>query len=461
MKELSLNKAKNLVRELVKKKEFPESEAVLFQKLLWAFVELGEATDAFKKGEEWEIVAEELMDAVFYILDFLGLVEKTQGIQLDLDNIFLKKWKQNMQRPNHYGLRKDIPYSDGIIPAPPKKLTIEIIKKCFNKCVFCSAYVSEEDAEKVLTLKDAKSIIDQFVRLGGKELNISGGEPLLHPNWFEIANYAKSKGLAVKLFSCGIFSEKPASHDEISSIIEKISKVGFSSIEMTLHAPNSTMHDEITGMKGSFRTTFHFIKRLSPITNNVEINFVPMQINSDELEEVVDLVVSLGISRVNILRFIPQGRGLVNKDWLSLKIDQSARLIKAASQLSKREDICVSLGHPSDFIFLLDELHKPDSCSAGKEQCMIQINGDVIPCPAFGDMPEWVAGNVFNHNLDSIWKESPVFVRLREFDYRRMQGDCKFCSYLELCQGRCPAQRIRENRDLYKGPDLACPKNYI
>lgn len=230
---------------------------------------------------------------------------------------------------------------------------------------------------------------------------------------------------------------------------------------MTLHGPHSTMHDQITGVEGSFKTTSQFIKRLSSVTNNVEINFIPMQINSDELEEVVDFVASIGISRLNILRFIPQGRGLTNKDWLSLKIDQSARLIKVVSQLSKRKDICVSLGHPGDFIFLVDKSHKPDLCSAGKEQCMIKINGAVIPCPAFGDMPEWVAGNVFNQKLDYIWKESPVFVRLREFDYRRMQGDCKICRHLELCQGRCPAQRIRDNGDLYKGPDPACPKNYI
>jgi len=395
MVRISLNEAKNLVRKLVQKKEFPESEAALFQKLLWAFVELGEATDAFKKGEEWETVAEELMDTVFYILDFLGLVEKTQGIQLDLDNLFLKKWKKDMRRPNHYGLRKDIPYSNGIMPGPPEKLTIEITKKCFNKCVYCSAFISEEDARKVLALRDAKYIIDEFARVGGKELNISGGEPLLHPNWFDIASYAKSRGLIVKLFSCGIFSQKPPSHVELENVIEKISEIGFNSIEMTLHAPYSSLHDDITGIEGSFKTTFQFIKHLSANTDNLQINFVPLQINSDELEEVVDLVVSLGISRLNVLRFIPQGRGAIYKDWLSLTKDQTARLVEVALQLSKRQDICVSIGHPGDFTFLLDGSRKPDACSAGIKQCMIKINGDIIPCPAFGDMPEWVAGNIF------------------------------------------------------------------
>lgn len=446
---------------MVKKKEFPESEAALFQKLLWAFVELGEATDAFKKGIDWETVAEELMDAIFYIVDFVGLVEKTQGIQIDLDDLFLRKWKENMQRTNHYGLRKDILYSDSISPPPPKKLTIEIIKKCFNKCVYCSAYVSYEDAKKVLSLGDAEHIIDQFVRIGGQELDISGGEPLLHPNWFDIASYAKTKGLTVKLFSCGILSENSIPPDELSSVIDKILKIGFAGIEMTLHAPYSTMHDDITSARGSFKKTLEFIRQLSSVINSLEINFVPTQINADELEELVDFVASLKIPRLNVLRFIPQGRGLANKEMLSLKKDQSARLIKVTLQLSKRNDIRVVLGHPSDFTFLLDESRKPNPCSAGIEQLMIKINGDVIPCPAFGDLHEWIAGNVFNQELDSIWKNSPVFIRLREFDYKRLQGECKICTYLELCRGRCPAQRIRECGDLYKGPDPECPKYYL
>lgn len=461
MRKISLNEAKSLVRELVEKKEFPESEAALFQKLLWAFVELGEATDAFKKGRDWDVIVEELMDTVFYILDFVGLVEKTQQIQLDLDDIFLKKWEKNLQRPNHFGLRKDLPYSLAIVPKPPKKLTIEIVKKCHNKCVYCSAYVSEEDAERVLSEKNAKQIIDQYLLLGGQELNISGGEPLLHPKWYDIATYAKSKGLKVRLFSCGILSEKYVEDTELSETIDRIVKTGFDSVEMTLHAPYSTMHDEITKVEGSFKNTYRFIKLLSSKIDNLEVNFVPMQINADELEELVDFVVGLGIKRLNILRFIPQGRGLVNKDWLSLKKDQLSRLVRVALSLSKRSDIDVNIGHPGDFTFLLDKSRVPKLCTAGIEQCMVKINGDVVPCPAFGDLKEWVAGNVFRQRLEEIWTNSPILVALREFDHMRMQGQCKLCEHLSICQGRCPAERIRANGALYRGPDPGCPKNYI
>lgn len=345
--------------------------------------------------------------------------------------------------------------------APPKKLTFEITKKCFNKCIYCSAYVSEENAKKVLSVSEAKHIIDQFVQLGGQELNISGGEPLLHPDWFDIATYATNKRLKVRLFTCGIISDKPVSNEKLSSTTNEILKVGLEAVEMTLHAPYSELHDQITDKEGSFKDTYRFIKLLSSKTSNLEINFVPTQINADELEELVDFVTKLGIKKLNILRFIPQGRGLVNKELLSLKKDQSARLVKVALQLSKLDDIDVNLGHPGDFIFLLDKSHKPKGCSAGKEQCMIKINGDIIPCPAFGDLDDWVAGNIFRQKLKTVWNESNIFNCLRDFDFRHLQGDCKACKYLKICQGRCPAQRIRENGSLYEGPDPECPKDYI
>lgn len=109
METCTFNEAKRLVRQLVAEKGFPNDESALSQKLLWAFVELGEAADAYKKGKNWSVVSEELIDVIFYILDFIGLVEKTQGIEINVDQLFLEKWRKNMKRPKRYGQRRDLP----------------------------------------------------------------------------------------------------------------------------------------------------------------------------------------------------------------------------------------------------------------------------------------------------------------------------------------------------------------
>lgn len=108
MERCTFNEAKRLIRQLVAAKGFPDDESALAQKLLWAFVELGEAADAYKKGERWDAVNEELIDVIFYVLDFMGLVEKTQGILIDVDRLFLEKWRRNMNRPEQYGQKRDL-----------------------------------------------------------------------------------------------------------------------------------------------------------------------------------------------------------------------------------------------------------------------------------------------------------------------------------------------------------------
>ncbi len=106
---VTFNEAKILVRELVKKQGFPNDKSSLSQKLLWAFTELGEATNAYKKGADWPVVVEELIDVFFYILDFIGLVEQEHNIKFDVDRIFAEKWYKNMyQRPFQYGQNRDI-----------------------------------------------------------------------------------------------------------------------------------------------------------------------------------------------------------------------------------------------------------------------------------------------------------------------------------------------------------------
>lgn len=340
------------------------------------------------------------------------------------------------------------------------KLTLEIIKKCFNKCVYCSAFVSEEDSKEVMAEDKARDVVDQFSGMGGVTLNLTGGEPLLHPHLFDIAKYAKKKNLKVGLFTCGKFSEGAPTKEEQSTIIEKIVETKFANIEMALHAPSAEMHDSITNVPGSFKRTYLFVKELASRTDRLEINFVPMQINAEELPEVVQFVASLGIRKLNILRFMAQGRGKENKEWLYLTNAQMARLNKVALQLMNERGKTpnIRIGHPGDFTFLIDKKRVPDPCSAGISQCMVKVNGDVIPCPAFGGLPDWVADNVFSNTLSHIWNESQIFLSLRKFNPRNLQGKCRKCRSLKLCRGRCPAERIRENCDLYEGPDPGCPK---
>lgn len=96
---MHLGEMQKAIEKLVLEKGFYNRPEDVPKKLLFAFIELGEASDAWKKGESEEVIAEELVDVIFYILDASRLACPT----INMDQMFLKKLEKNRKRPYQYG----------------------------------------------------------------------------------------------------------------------------------------------------------------------------------------------------------------------------------------------------------------------------------------------------------------------------------------------------------------------
>ena len=96
---MELEEMKREIENLVVAKGFYNKPEDIPKKLLFAFIELGEASDAWKKGEAEEKIAEELVDVVFYVLDASRLACPT----VNMDEVFRKKLERNLGRPFQYG----------------------------------------------------------------------------------------------------------------------------------------------------------------------------------------------------------------------------------------------------------------------------------------------------------------------------------------------------------------------
>lgn len=94
-----LEEMKKEIETLVLEKGFYNRLEDIPKKLLFAFIELAEASDAWKKGKSEEKVAEELIDVIFYILDSSRLACPS----VNMDEMFLKKLAKNRERPYQYG----------------------------------------------------------------------------------------------------------------------------------------------------------------------------------------------------------------------------------------------------------------------------------------------------------------------------------------------------------------------
>jgi NTP pyrophosphatase (non-canonical NTP hydrolase) len=96
---MHLEEMKKKIESLVIEKGFYNKQEDIPKKLLFAFIELGEASDAWKKGETQEKIAEELIDVIFYVLDASRLACPT----VNMDEMFRKKLEKNLNRPFQYG----------------------------------------------------------------------------------------------------------------------------------------------------------------------------------------------------------------------------------------------------------------------------------------------------------------------------------------------------------------------
>ena len=95
----TLEEAKKRIGELVVAKGFGNSSGEIPNKLLFAFIELGEAGDSWKKGKPAEETIEELIDVIFYVLDSARLIDPSAN----LDEVFERKLAKNLSRPHRYG----------------------------------------------------------------------------------------------------------------------------------------------------------------------------------------------------------------------------------------------------------------------------------------------------------------------------------------------------------------------
>ena len=186
------------------------------------------------------------------------------------------------------------------------EIKLELSYKCHMNCIHCSSEGSR-DKETSISPKKAKEIINSAATLKVKTISLSGGEPLLWNSFEELVKYLKTKNIKSKIYTSGTI-------DDFNDLLSLFSDENLTII-FSLYSGNPKIHDKITGIKGSFDRTKTAIQ--NSVENNIksEIHYVPLSINYRDLRSIAELSRALGIQKVSVLRFVPQGRG-ANKDYL-------------------------------------------------------------------------------------------------------------------------------------------------
>lgn len=326
------------------------------------------------------------------------------------------------------------------------EVCLEITDICPMRCLHCSGECGL-DSRKALNLRQIKGVIDELHAMGGRLLEISGGEPLACSSLPQIVRYAGQQDLETILYTSGSILDDTVAREFRRSKLEKV--------VFNLQGSSSRTHETITQVEGSFGRVLTAIRHMKKLDFWVGVHFVPMKPNYREFKSLLNLCNSLGVDEVGVLRFVPQGRGLLNRNMLELSKEEFREFTKNLTEQASVNSH-VRVGCPIDFRHLLGSSAVESTCNAGISKCLINPDGTVVPCPAFKQSKQYVAGNIKNNSLATIWEKSPIWGAFRDFDCAQLNEPCQNCRYLHICRGRCIAQRILEFGDIYGAPDPKC-----
>jgi AdoMet-dependent heme synthase len=321
----------------------------------------------------------------------------------------------------------------------PKWIAWEITRRCNLNCIHCrSASEMTVENHPDFSLSQAKSIIDDIASYASPVLVLSGGEPLLRSDVFEIARYGTDKGLRMCLATNGTLVTDP--------ICKKIKESDIKMVSMSLDGAKAATHDNFRNQEGAFDATMNAIKLFNKHAIPFLINSSFTARNQKEIPEIFKLVKSLGATAWYMFMIVPTGRGEEIMDEL---IPQKLydEILEWHYQTEKNEtEMLMRPTCAPHYYRIVRQKAKEDGisfkrrnlkfstggskgCLAGQLICLITVDGDIFPCSYFPKS----AGNLFSSSFKEIWENSKVFLELR--DFKGYKGNCGRCEYLQVCGG--------------------------
>lgn len=322
-----------------------------------------------------------------------------------------------------------------------------VTRRCNLECTHCYLPAKTRSASSdELTTQEGLRLIDQIARVNPEVMLIlSGGEPLLREDLFELSAYASGKGMMVVVGSNGLLIDHAAAR--------AMKQSGISGISISLDSTGPAIHDAIRSCDGAWERAVEAITLCRDEGLSVQINTVVTTKNYDEIPRLVQFSKSLGAKVYSPFFLVCTGRGEELTDITPKQYEKILSLV-VESQGKYGDMMIRTRCAPTVRRIMYDKdprspLLKMDTgrCLAGRSYCRIAPEGDTTPCPYLS----LSAGNVRERDFEDIWKNSDIFNALRKPSLR---GKCKQCAYRLLCGG-CRARAYAAHKD-YLEEDSWC-----
>ena len=342
--------------------------------------------------------------------------------------------------------------------ALPKWIAWEITGRCNLHCIHCRSSSEIELNSGEYSTSEAKELIDEIADYASPVLVLSGGEPLLREDCFELARHGTDKGLRMCLATNGTLVDE--------RVCNEIRESGIRMVSLSLDGATPAIHDDFRQQPGAFEGVMKAASRFREYQIPFLINSSFTKRNQHDIENVYRLAKELGSKAWYLFMIVPTGRAEEAVDELISPEDYEKILHWHYEQEQEEPELLMRpTCAPHYFRIVREQSRKKGrkwkqrslafatgvakGCLAGQHIALIDRFGDVRPCSYFSE----AAGNLREKSLKEIWENSLLLENLRDFD--KYAGKCGACEYLRVCGG-CRARAAALSKGDYLAEEPFC-----
>lgn len=300
-------------------------------------------------------------------------------------------------------------------------LLIEITQKCNAKCDHCGSRCDINSGE-LLSKEDILSALTDIKNNIGTDvmINITGGEPLMRSDLFDITKEITKMG-----FDWGLVTNGTLITDDV---IKSMKETGLKTITISIDGLKET-HESLRHMPGSFDIIIRNIKKLkeADFLDHLQVTFTSNKRNVYEFPSLYEILDTLGLDSVRTSCIDMIGRG---SDHEELKLGRKELLFITdfINNINEAKRTPIIWGCPH---YLGDKLNNREFyCFTGIYAASILYNGDIFACPNVPRRPEFIQGNIKKISFSKAWKDGfEIFRNKKEHEY------CRDCRYKDTCGG--------------------------